>query len=107
MAYKLLYTVAEEVGLKTKGLTGTLELHDDHALIDGPTQLTLPYTDFEHLRIFRQHKLGTLIHIRCAGTSVFLTVPRFNLFGVFAVINCFKTHDLFAELQRRSNLLST
>ena len=86
MSYKLLYLVTEEVGLKTKGLSGKLELHKDHASIDGPHQLSLPYGDFEHLRISRQDKVGTLIHVCCAGTSVFLTVPRFSLFGVFAVI---------------------
>ena len=107
MSYKLLYIVAEKVGLWTKGLTGKLELRDDHASIDGPAQLTLPYSDFEHLRMFRQRRVGTLIHVRCAGTSVFLTVPRFNLLGVFTVINNFKTRSLFAELQRRFNLLSS
>ncbi len=104
MKYKLLYMVAEEVSLKTKGLSGTLTLLDDRAIIKGPDQLSLPYSQFGTLRIFRQHKVGTLIHIRCANTSVFLTVPRINLFGVFAVINYFKTHALYGELQRRPNL---
>ena len=103
LKYNLLYIVAEEVSLKTKGLSGTITLQDDRVHIDGPDELSIPYSQFEDLRIFRQHKLGTLIHCRCAATSVFLTVPRINLFGVFAVINHNATHSLFAELQRRSN----
>jgi hypothetical protein len=106
MKYKLLYIVAEEVSLKTKGLSGTLTLLDDRAIIEGPDELSLPYSRFEDLRIFRQHKVGTLIHLRCADISVFLTVPRINLFGVFTVINYFKTHALFGELQSRANLQS-
>lgn len=104
MKYKLLYIVAEEVSLKTKGLSGTLTILDDRAIIEGPDELSLPYSQFGDLRIFRQHKVGTLIHLRCADISVFLTVPRINLFGVLAVINYFKTHALFGELQRRANL---
>ncbi len=104
MAYKLLYIVAEEVSLKTKGLSGTLDLYDDHASISGPENMLLPYADFEHLRIFRLYKVGTIIHLRCAEHSVFLSVPRFNLFGMFAVINYFKTRALFGELQQRVNL---
>ena len=101
MSYKVLYTVAEEVGLKTKGLSGKLELQDGHVAITGPEELSLPYSEFEELEITRQHKVGTLIHLRCAGTSVFLTVPRFHLLGAFAVINYFKTHELFNELWQR------
>lgn len=104
MKYKLLYMVAEEVNFDSKGMSGKLTLLDDHAIIEGPDELSLPYSQIEGLRMFRQHKVGTLIHLRCAHTSVFLTVPRFNLFGVFAVINYFKTHALFGELQRRANL---
>ena len=103
LTYKLLYIVAEEVGQKTKGLSGVLTLHGDRAHIEGPEELSLPYSQFEALRIFRQHKVGTLIHVRCGGISAFLAVPRINLFGIFAVINYFKTNALFDELQRRSN----
>jgi hypothetical protein len=106
LKYKLLYIVAEEVSLKTKGLSGKITLQGDRAHIEGPDELSMLYSQFEHIRIVRQHKVGTLIHCRCADTSVFLAVPRFNLFGVFAVINHNKTHSLFVELQRRSNLHS-
>lgn len=95
--------VAETVGLKTKGISGTIELHDDRAVIEGSQPLSLPFKEFEQLRIYKQHKVGTLIHLRCGGTSLYLTVPRINLFGVFAVVNHWKTHRLFDELESRMN----
>ena len=104
MNYKLLYIVAEEVGLKSKGLSGTLSLEEDHLEIVGPERIRFLYDEIQELRIFRQHKVGTLIQIRAIETSVYLAVPRFNLFGIFAMINYFKTHELFEELKRRAKL---
>lgn len=103
MAYRILYMVAEDVGLKTKGLSGTIELQNDRAVIAGSEPLSLAFKEFEELRIHKQHKIGTLIHLRCAGMSVYLAVPRINLFGVFAVINYWATHRLFDELESRMN----
>lgn len=107
MRYNLLYTVAEEVSLKTRGVSGKLTLLDDHLDIEGPDKLSLPYSDIEDLRIFRQHKVGTLIHVLCADVSVFFAVPHFNLFGVLAIINYSGTRALFDELQRRTSLQSS
>ena len=101
MPSKLLYTVAEEVGFRTKTLSGELELLDDRLSITGPNELSLRYEDVECLRIYRHGSVGTLIHVRCVGTSVFLTVPRIHLLGVVAVINRFETDALFVELQQK------
>jgi len=98
LTHKLIYIVTEEVGLKTNGLAGILTLHADHMHIAGPKVLSLPYSQLTQLRVIKQHKVGTLIHLRCSGTSVFLAVQRFNLLGILAVINRGKTHALFKEL---------
>jgi hypothetical protein len=100
MSYKVLYIVAAEIGLKDKGLSGRLTLENDQIVIAGPMELSIPLSAIETLRIFRQHKVGTFIHIHCPQTSVFLTVPRFNFFGVVAVVNLFKTRELLAKLDQ-------
>jgi len=103
MKFKLVYMVAEEVGIQSKGLSGTLELFDDRLEIAGPEPVSLRYSDIEDLTMSRLHRIGTFIHVRDASVSVFFTVPRINLFGILVIVNYFRTRKLFDQLTHRTN----
>ena len=100
--YKVLYIVAETVRLKSKAKSGTIRLEDHEAIIEGTELLRLRSSDITGLRIYRQHHVGTIIHLKSASESVYLTVPRINLFGLLAMVNRSKTRQLFNDLEKRS-----
>ena len=102
MEYKVIYHIGEQAGLTTKGLSGRVLLEEDILIVDGPDGLTIPYSAVHQVEIFRQHGGGSLIKLQTSDTCVFVTVPRLNVFGWFAIINYFKTHELFNAIKQRT-----
>ena len=77
--YKILYVVAETVSLKTKGSSGLIRLHQNEVEIEGPTSLRFRYDEMSSLKICKQHKVGTIIHLRVGSNSVWLSAPRVSV----------------------------
>lgn len=98
MRYKIIYHAGRELSIKTKVSSGTLTLHNDAASISGSTELTIPFSEVTSVEMFRLHGLGRMIKMVCKERTIFLTVVRINLFGYFAIINFFKTGELFKSL---------
>ncbi len=83
-------------------VTGRVKLNNDCLVVTGPSELTVHYSDVGDVEIFRQHGVGSVIKVQVLETNLFMTVPRLNLFGIFAIINYVKTRELFYELHDRT-----
>ena len=99
VSYKVLYHVGESVSLKTKGATGRLSIEDDRLLIRGPPEISIPFESLRSVELLRMHGTGRMLKIEHATGRLFVSVIRFNLFGLFAVVNFFGTGRLEKELQ--------
>jgi hypothetical protein len=99
MSYKVLYHQGDEVGLKTKVSVGRLSLEGGRLLIRGEPEVSIPIEALRSVELFRLHGLGRMLRISHAGGTLFASVIRFSLFGVFAVVNFFATSRLQQELQ--------
>jgi hypothetical protein len=102
MIYEIIYHVGPEINLKTKVKSGTLIWLEKSAIIsESPTQTyELLFTSIQTVEMFRLHGLGRMIKLVCKDkTIIFLTVTWFSIAGYFAVINFFKTGELFRKLK--------
>ena len=76
-------------------------------MVIGPTELTVDYTDLGEIEIFRQHAAARVIRVQTSETNLFMTVPGLNVFGIFAIINYVKTHELFDSIRQRRRVGTT
>jgi hypothetical protein len=97
--YKVLYHVGEAVGLKTKAAVGRLSLEDGHLLIRGETPVSIDLGALRSVELFRLHGTGRMLRVVHTEGTLFVSVIRFCLFGLFAVGNFFATGQLKEELQ--------
>src|SRR5438309_10794303 len=98
MTYKVLYHVGESVSLKTKCPTGCLSIEDHRVLIRGSPEISIPVESLRSVELFRLHGMARMLKIQHSGGTLFVSVIRFSLFGLFGVVNFFGTGRLQDEL---------
>lgn len=99
--YKVMFHEGDEIGLATRGETGRL-WHDDEAIfVEGTKAFEISCELLREVELFRMHKIGSVIRVTHANGTLFVTVVRFSLFGLFALINRHATRQLAEELRRR------
>ena len=69
-------------------------------VISGKGNFKLELKDIKSVEMTRLHGSGRLIKIQTNEDTVFLTVVRFCLFDMFAVVNFFKTGKLYKILEK-------
>lgn len=108
MRYKVVYHVGESIDIHTKVKNALLTEVDGVVTIKerGKGGETLPLSGLESVELFRLHGLGRLLKVRCGGQTVYLTVVRFCIGNLFAVVNFFATGRLYRDLQSRTLLLT-
>jgi len=98
-AYRVMYHLGDEIGLRTRVLSGRAALASDTFTIDGPSPVALPLRTLRTAELFRLHGLGRCIRIRHDAGTMYVSVVRFVVFGYFAVINFFRTGELARRLR--------
>ncbi len=93
------YHVGDTLGLKTKAATGRLFVEDDRIVIQGDSQVSIPFKSLRSVELFRLHGTGRMLKIIHTEGTVFGSVIRFSLFGYFAIVNFFETGKLARLLQ--------
>ncbi len=104
--YKVFFHVGEELGLKTRVLKGCAWLDDAGLHVEGPVSDTVGLQDLRSVRMFRLHGLGRVIQIDHANGRLYLAVVRLMI-GQFALINFFKTGQMFKDLSSVTNRTET
>jgi len=103
MNYKVLYHEGADVSLKTKGTTGQLSIEGDDVVIRSESDVRIPLASIQRVEPLRMHGTGQMIKLTHSHGTMFLSVIRFSLFGVFAVVNYFGTKRLEDELRDAIN----
>jgi hypothetical protein len=98
MNYKVIYHCGDEITIKTKTKSGRLSLTDTNFIISGKEIIEIPTKEIKSVELFRLHGLGRMLKIQHTNGNLFVTVVRFCLFNMFAIINFFKTGALNREL---------
>lgn len=106
MSYKVLFFEGETVELSTKGRTGILSLKSDCLFIRTQPEVCITYDMLRSVELLRMHKMGRMLKVTHRDGAIFLTVIRFQLFGVFAVVNYFATGRLKQELDEIVNTIN-
>lgn len=99
MTNKVLYHQGEEIGLRTKARVGGLSLQDDRLVIRGEPEVSIALDSLRSVELFRLHGTGRMLKVIHEGGTLFVSVIRFSLFGLFAVVNSWGTRRLYDELQ--------
>jgi hypothetical protein len=99
VSYKVMYHEGDTISVKTKVKTGRLSLEDGRLLILGAPAISLSLETLQTVELFRLHGTGRMLKISHEGGTLFVSVIRFSLFGIFAVINFFATGRLKKELE--------
>jgi hypothetical protein len=99
MTNKVLYHQGEEIGLRTEARVGGLSLQDDRLVIRGEAEVSIALESLRSVELFRLHGTGRMLKVIHEGGTLFVSVIRFSLFGLFAVVNSFGTRRLHDELQ--------
>ena len=98
MSYRVIYHCGDEITIKTKTRNGKLDLTDKHIEISGKENLKIPNEQIKKVELFRLHGLGRMLKTTHDDGILFVTVVRFCLFNMFAIINFLKTGTLNREL---------
>ncbi len=103
MKYKIVYYAGESIDIHTKVKNAVLTEVDGVVTITERRRggETLPLSGLASVELFRLHGLGRMLKIRCGGRTVYLTVVRFCIGSLFAVVNFLATGRLYHELQGR------
>jgi hypothetical protein len=96
---KVLYHVGVTVGFKTKPVFGRLRLEGGRLLIQGEPAVSIDVKSLRSVELVRPHGAGRMLKISHGEGTLFVSVIRFNLFGIFTVVNFFATGRLKQELE--------
>lgn len=99
MGYKVMFQRGDEVGLRTRGAAGRLELEADRLVITGDSEIAIPYRSLHSVEMFRLHGTGRVLRIVSREGTLFVMVIRFSLFGWFALIDFFGTGQLLGRIE--------
>ena len=97
-SYRVMYHVGDEIGIRTKVLTGTATVGQEALTIVGPVLVTIPFSDLHAAQLFRLHGLGRCIRVSHTGGVLYIAVVRFVILGLFATINFLRTGELARRL---------
>jgi hypothetical protein len=99
MNYKVLYHQGEAIGVWTKARVGQLSIEGDQLQIKGEPGFSIPISSLHSVELFRLHRTGRMLKIAYEEGLLFVSVIRFSLFGIFALVNFFATGRLQKELE--------
>ena len=99
MKYKIIYHIGNEINLKTKVKGGTLTWQEHSVLVSNSASFEVPFASLLSIDMFRLQGLGRMIKLVCANRVIFLTVVWLDIAGYFAIVNFFKTGELFGQLK--------
>src|SRR5262245_29283297 len=99
MSCKVVYHQGEEIRLNTKANVGRLSVGAGRSLIRGKPEVSTPIEAQPSVELLRLHGTGRMLKISHEGGALFVSVLRFSLFGLFAVVNFFATGRLQKELE--------
>jgi hypothetical protein len=99
MSYKVMYYQGEEIGVRTRVKVGPLSLEDGRLLIRGEPQVSISLPALRSVELFRLHGTSRMLRVVHEGGTLFVSVIRFSLFGLFAMVNFFGTGRLRDELE--------
>jgi hypothetical protein len=99
MSYKIIYHCGNEINLKTRTKSGRLNLESDSLIISGKESISIPVECIVEVEMFRLQGLGRMLKVVHSEGTIFLTVVRFCLFDLFAMVNFLKTGKLHRELE--------
>lgn len=102
MKYKIIYYVGEDIGIKTKALSGELSFKSDSIFIQGEVLFNIPYSEIKTVELFRLHGTGRMLKLVCLDRTLFVSVIRLNVFECFVIVNFFATKRLFEEIQTKT-----
>ena len=98
MNYKVIYHCGDEITIKTKTKSGILNLTAMDFVISGKEKIEISTKEIKSVELFRLHGLGRMLKIEHTNGNLFVTVVRFCLFNLFAIVNFIKTGALNREL---------
>lgn len=101
MRFKVLFHEGADVSLATRGRTGWLVLTPDAVGIDCDPPVVITNEALRSVELFRMHNTGQMLKVTHSGGTLFITVVRFSLFGLFALVNFFATRELAEVWKRR------
>jgi hypothetical protein len=102
MRYKVIYHVGTDLDLKTKADSGILTLHGESLTIQGGPPVEMSCASLLNVEQLRMAGLGRILKLVSVDQTVFVTVVRFSLFGYFALVNYFRTGELYSRLKAAS-----
>jgi hypothetical protein len=103
--FKVIFHPGADVNARTRMKSGWLHLEQSpppvaRIVINGTTPLSLAAADIRSITLFRLHGLGQMIRIDHVGGTLVLTVVRFQIAGLVAIINFVKTIKLEQQLSQ-------
>jgi hypothetical protein len=99
MNYKVVYYQGETIDLKTKMKCAIASITDSALEIVGSDAITIPFAGIDQVELFRLYGLGRMIKVNHDGRTLFMTVFRLNLSGIFVIVNFWRTGELLKRLQ--------
>jgi hypothetical protein len=107
MAYKVIFHSGQTISLKTKVKSGRLPVENGQLKITGNSEIQIHLESAHTVEVFRLHGLGRMIKLVHNDGTLFVSVVRLCLFGRFAVINSFRTRELYRRLDSTINKHAT
>jgi hypothetical protein len=102
MRYRIIFHRGEEIALRTEFDPGFLCLTEDGFRIETQENaFEVPYSTIRKAALFRLLGLGRMIRIDLDSSRLYLTVVRFNIGRLFAVVNYFGTGELCRKVEER------
>ena len=103
MKYKIIYHRGDSIDIKTKVSSGSAYLSDDALIIESAGKFFIPFNFIKSMDKFRLHGLGRMIKIVHSSGTFYFSVVRFNILGYFAIVNFFKTGQMYELLKGKIN----
>jgi hypothetical protein len=96
---KVIFHTREPIGLRARFSVGRLTIDGTSLLIDGTPQVSISSRELQSVEMFRMHGTGLMLRIVHSGGVLFVSVIRFSLFGMFAIVNFLGTGRLKDEIE--------
>jgi hypothetical protein len=99
MKYKVFYHFGNELSSKTKVKMGVLIISENDIYLKESNSNIMKLIDIKKTELITILGGGHCIKIYCLDFSVFISVIRFCLFGSFALVNYYKTMEVYKKLE--------
>lgn len=97
--YRVVYHQGDQITLRTKAQSGRVYIENESLIIEGHEVISIPCSSIQEAKMFRMHGSFRMIHLISKDGSLFLTVVRLNLFGLFVIVNFLATGRLFRAIK--------